>query len=665
MGKGQRMLKRAKERDREMRYVTVDIETRDKNGVSDLLGDTVYITWCIDGHGYGLVSDDLTGWLLHEFLTPEHDGEILYAHNGFRFDFKRIDWERLAECHFSAQFSTGGDMSIKGVTLTLGGRTWFMRDTVLLLPMSLEKVTKTFAPDQQKIKRQKTFEDHSFHEHDPDDQAYAIQDAVGLWHAIAKVDALMRETFGVSIHDGITAPSLAFRAFRQGFEAEEQYPGINFELEHAARESYHGGQTLALDVREHTDVISIDCNSMYPYCMIQYPLPTGKVKFVQGCPLSHDPEKTLCLALVHIPQGVFPFLKTQDGSRRTGNFRGVLLGWYWKFELDYQEYLGASVEILESYLWSDTTDVAARFSRVCHDLRMSDYHGPIGATAKLLNNSLYGKFAQQSPDYQLVLSLERPEDARHVMDFETQDITPYLWYVPAEDNHSAKMTHWASHITAHARLELTRAMEKVGFEHVVYCDTDSIFLERQFLPRVQSLLGTEYGQFKVEKEMSSFQAVAPKAYKGELTNGSRMVRNKGIPQKELEKQGAYERLGEAGVQIEYVKSNNLSQMMVRSLGYGGMSQRTTATPRSTTNGVIIEDKWEPRPCEIRPLEEVRGHATPLYMQQHYDRVYSKVTVLEQYQGCGTPGKESQHARLSVSIRKPEGYAHGTRPAVGS
>ena len=629
MGKGPRMLKRAKQRDKDMRYVTVDIETRDKRGVSDLLGDTVYITWCAEAEGHGIVSDDLTGWLLHHFLIPEHDGEILYAHNGFRFDFKRLDWRRLAECRFLAQFVTGGDMSIKGVTLTLGRWTWYMRDTVLLLPMSLDKVTKTFAPDYQKIKREKTFDEQSFDEHDSNDQAYAIQDAVGLWHAIRKVDTLMQQTFGVSIHDGITAPSLAFRAFRQGFQDGEQYPGINFELEHAARESYHGGQTLALNVREHMDTLSIDCNSMYPYCMIQYPLPTGEVRHFQGCPLDHNPEITLCLALVHIPQGVFPFLKTKDSHRHTGNFRGVLLGWYWKFELDYQAHLGATVKILESYLWSETTDVAARFSGVCHDLRMSDYHGPIGATAKLLNNSLYGKFAQQSPDYQLVLSLEKPEEAIPVMDFEAQDITPYLWYVPAEESHGAKMTHWASHITAHARLELTRAMEQIGFDHVDYCDTDSIFFERQYLPRAQSLLGAEYGQFKVEKEMTMFQAIAPKAYRGEFFNASRMVRNKGIPQKELEKQGAYDRLGNDDVQIEYIKSNNLAQMMTRNLGYGGTSQRTTATPRSTSNGMMVNDKWEPLPCDIRPLEDVRGCKTPLYIQQHYDRVYSKLSVLEQ------------------------------------
>ena len=61
MGKGPRMLKRAKQRDKTMRYMTVDIETRDKHGISDLLGDTVYITWCSEAEGHGVISDDLTG----------------------------------------------------------------------------------------------------------------------------------------------------------------------------------------------------------------------------------------------------------------------------------------------------------------------------------------------------------------------------------------------------------------------------------------------------------------------------------------------------------------------------------------------------------------------------------------------------------------------------
>ena len=55
-------------------------------------------------------------------------------------------------------------------------------------------------------------------------------------------------------------------------------------------------------------------------------------------------------------------------------------------------------------------------------------------------------------------------------------------------------------------MELSKAIELVGFDHIDYCDTDSLFFERKYLDKVSSILGDQYGQFKIEKNMQEFQA---------------------------------------------------------------------------------------------------------------------------------------------------------------
>lgn len=598
--------------------MTADIETRDPNQISDLLGDCVYISWCDERGAFGEANTNLSGWLMREFLVPHKEGHILYVHNGFRFDLKRMDWGEIARAGFTAHFMNDKDLNIKGIRFTRDGRTWLVRDSYLILPYGLDKVTRTFSPDEVKIKREKSFDEKPFDEHDPDDQAYAIQDSRALYAAIDNANRLMRQTFSVQIHDGVTAPSLSFRAFRQTLGAWDEFDSVLGDVAHAAKESYRGGQTLALSTVPHTDEVSIDCNSMYGWCMIQFPLPTGAIKKYAGKPKNSDPERTLSLAAVYIPPGVFPFLKTQS-TKRVGNFRGLVVGWWWGFELDFQEKIGGQVEILESFVWQETTDVMSKYIATCRDLRYQDYFGGVGELAKLMTNASYGKLAQEAPDQHIILTAEPPDGALPFYDPSTEQIVPYLYSVKEEAQVRVNLTHWASHITAHARLRLAETMEAVGFENCDYCDTDSIFFERRYLDRVSNYLGSEYGQFKIEKEFSFFQAIAPKAYKGILSNQKTLVKNKGIPSHMLLSQAGYEKLGIGG-SVEYIQTNNLLQMLKRGKGYGQRSSRKVATPESTTNGRILEGRWEPGTCEVRSLREIRGRNAPFYVTSRYARM---------------------------------------------
>ena len=623
--------------------MTFDIETVDKQGVSDLLGDTVYISWCVNGLEDGYPSDDLTGWFLRDVFTEERNGYIIYAHNGLGFDFKRLNWSHLAELGYTAEFLVGKNSSLKAATVTKDDCTWFLRDSLLLLPMSLAKAAKTFAPNELKITREKGFDEQPFNPHDPTDQAYANQDPRALWWVIFHADRLLKQTFDVSIHDAFTAPGIAYRSFRQSFDSRdeagkydgEEFPGVSYLSAFASRESYHGGQTIAFNTELHVDEVSIDCNSMYGHVMVEYPLPTGKSEHRIGLDPSSDPERTLCLAVVHIPENVFPHLKSKGRNRKIGNYVGVVSGWYWLFELEYQKKLGATYEVVESFMWNETTEVVSEFVGKCKRLRMTDYHGGKGDIAKLIQNSLYGKFAQTTAEMGVVLSATKPENAVSFYDPATGEEIEYLWYIPVEKSFRADMVHWASFITAHARLELSKAIELVGFNHIDYCDTDSLFFERKYLDRVESILGEQYGQFKIEKNMQEFQAFAPKAYKY-TENNKRAMKNKGIPSRDAMKQDGYNKLGNENEDIHFISSNSMINMLKRNLPYGRKAHRKLATPKSTTNGTLEGGIWVPSTTDPRPLTELRNdQPTSLYMQKVYDRLVAKMQKLggDQFERC--------------------------------
>lgn len=617
-----RELRRVKQKENQVDYIVVDIETKkdDLEG-NPLLGEPNYISWCIDGEGFGKASDNLTAWMVSYFLQAEYSGWILYAHNGFRFDFFRVNWEWLAHLGYTAEYLTGKDGSIKSVSIQLGDYHWIIRDTVLLVPMPLSKLSEAFSPEHLKIKRKQTFSEKEFDPFDSEDVEYAIQDSIALWHGIAKVDKLLQENFGVSIHDSPTLPGLSYRAFRQTIEEGEQYSGIGYGVSHAARDSYHGGQTIAFQTGLFEDVVSLDANSMYPYIMITYPLPTGKVSRHNLLPSHAHPELTLCLAIAFIPDGVFPLLKSKNEEGQTGNFNGVVTGWFWLFELEKQRELGGRFDVLECYIWEDSTDVCSRFVSKTRDLRMQDYYGPVGMISKQLGNNLYGKFAQSVGEWSLVLSVNEPEDGYPAYDPRFKKTDGLLWNVPAKPSYQPDMTHWASYITAKARILLNEGIQRAGYDKVLYCDTDSIFIPRSILNSFTSIMGKEYGQFKVEKEVEYFRAIAPKAYVM-VKSEEIVVKNKGIPSYSIMES---KRVDET---IEYIQSNNLIQILKKGKGYGRKATRKLAKETSTTNGMIVNESWVPSKCEPRKLEELKFDKPSLLLQKIY------AIVMVEYQNFG-------------------------------
>ena len=136
---------------------------------------------------------------------------------------------------------------------------------------------------------------------------------------------------------------------------------------------------------------------------------------------------------------------------------------------------------------------------------------------KLILNSLYGKFAQHK-GYSELLKISEIDDlmVREILEMsgkskETINGKVYSIYenfVSVSTEGKAKYNPLiASEITANARLINYRYTSMMGFENVIYTDTDSFFSIKDF----PLLVGDELGRLKIEKQ-GIFTINAPKDY---------------------------------------------------------------------------------------------------------------------------------------------------------
>lgn len=128
------------------------------------------------------------------------------------------------------------------------------------------------------------------------------------------------------------------------------------------------------------------------------------------------------------------------------------------------------------------------------------------AIAKLMLNSLYGKFGQKKNEktgWQVVKETEIPEnlhiDAGEIIETPNEKIDEkkdnYKWMIyndlimkyipetPTEQRGFAKKAYplIAAYVTSYARMYLYDAMQAIGEEYIYYCDTDSIYCDTHAL----------------------------------------------------------------------------------------------------------------------------------------------------------------------------------------
>lgn len=326
----------------------------------------------------------------------------------------------------------------------------------------------------------------------------------------------------------MTIPSQAMHAYRHRFMAAKisihNYPPVS-ELE---RSGYYGGRVECGFIGNVPDgpFLHLDVNSMYPYVMTRYQLPTRLVDLRDDLTVDHlDSLLSKFHAVAHVrlstDQALYALRSNGKVIFPVGDFDTYLNTFMMKEAIARghlkEIYLAAFYE--RAYLFNEYVDFF--YTERLRHKREKD--AVLDYMCKLFMNSLYGKFGQKKPITEIVDSEDdRGYFREEILDLETgETILVYKLFnkevqVSGWKEHKASMVAIASHITEAARLELWNIIERIGADRLLYCDTDCVIIrEKDLAPLKGSLHNTELGALKIEEVYNELSLLGLKHYRTE------------------------------------------------------------------------------------------------------------------------------------------------------
>lgn len=474
--------------------------------------------------------------------------------------------------------------------------------------IKLEKLAEAFSTVGQKLKidwKRETF-NPKLARH----RRYARRDTEILLDSMVNFNAAVHRHYGVNIR--ATAASTAMHAWRATLPPQAAYWRLRPEREQIARDCYYGGLVFLTNTRIHRDVVSLDVNSMYPYCMRRFGVPYGQVSTIVGR-MDDGAPPGIYLCDFDVPaslqMGCVPYRDESGGCFPRGKWRGFA----WNIEIERALRWGCKVDVIEGFVFEQIIYPFTDFVNLCERKRGEHKGQGVEMIFKTFQNSLYGKYGSKPTG--LEMCLVPPFGGRTEWELACEGWQPFfdedtgkiihacMYEREAERSAPYMLPHWAGWITAQARgvlFDMIEAVRALGNGADVICgDTDSIKIERRYVDELvkhrQLSIGNAYGQWKVDAQYRRLIAVAPKCYSYQLPCGRYKGKAKGIP--EGKQSGRFHRRvmrGETPT-VKWLSGPNLA-----SLVRGRKNQLITRSRRSS---VLAEsENW----TEDRATRDVRA-----------------------------------------------------------
>lgn len=277
------------------------------------------------------------------------------------------------------------------------------------------------------------------------------------------------------------------------------------------RESYYGGRTECFYVGTlHKDTYyKLDINSMYPYVMRQFNYPTKHVfhryLFRQDVHEKHKNTLTFIAKVsVNTNKPCIPYRYNNRLCFPVGSFTTTLC----KPEIELLDKENIHYEIREIAYYEEAP-IFRDYVDYFYSLRQQfkrEGNKQYEYFVKLFMNSLYGKFGQRSPEWELCAGKQGNESFyERIMDIETGK----EYAIKCIDGTVFELTGWkegwdtfvavSSFVTSYARRLLWEMIHTAGMENVYYCDTDSLFTNKTGYENLDPFLSeTELGKLKME-----------------------------------------------------------------------------------------------------------------------------------------------------------------------
>lgn len=378
-------------------------------------------------------------------------------------------------------------------------------------------------------------------------EEYCLQDCRVMMTAMEYYfERCREETGGKNPYGWMTAASTAYhlcmmhvRSELTTKEFEEVFPP--YDAAHGApswsREGYKGAVPLldpAIKNKPLKDVSVFDINSQYPDKLRNYPMPIGapiRIREKTMDRLMELKEKgALWIAKVKLVMDVKEGHRATYLLKRKGGEDDETLAWHvddlkgmfgdkesyqviTSADMDYilLDYDIRYVEVLDCVGFrADTNHVLAPFIDKWYAIKekaSAEDNKPLKAFAKLILNSLYGKFGA-NPEH---ISAEYvfDGDVIRVKECDGVDVDKTPLYLPV-----------AMFTTAYARAVISQTCNAVGWDHVAYTDTDSLHIHgispEEAMARIEKagfkIHHTELGAYDYESRWGDVLYVRNKGY---------------------------------------------------------------------------------------------------------------------------------------------------------
>lgn len=323
----------------------------------------------------------------------------------------------------------------------------------------------------------------------------------------------------------VTLASQAMVAFRTSFYNRDitiHNQNGSLKLE---RDSYFGGRTEIFKYGYLGESVyyMVDVNSMYPYSMTQYPIPTRLVYYNENIELEDIPSRLKNLywiidADIETYENFIPIRTSKDEN----NIRYL----HNPYNLEYPQNINNNIIFpigrFRAIIHNQEIRELLRKGKIHRIHRISVYETTLPFNSyvefffnlkarykiennlswryisKLFLNSLYGKFGQMLPNREHIgYDTEFRFARRPYFNIDEQVFADELvWNWKVYNEFKKGETTFSSPaiagaITANARMYLYKLFKKAGKENVFYCDTDSMIINQAGYDNIQSLLSKQ------------------------------------------------------------------------------------------------------------------------------------------------------------------------------
>lgn len=355
----------------------------------------------------------------------------------------------------------------------------------------------------------------------------------------------------------ITIGSTALSAWRHRFMSHKVFIHTDERALTLEREAYHGGRTECFWAGERDDgpFYYVDVNNMYGYILSKMEYPAGIWNYTDKPDISRllrklEKQAVVARVLVDITDPVFPLLHGNITIYPVGKFITTLTS----PELILAFERGWMRDVY-TMAWYRRAPLFSSYIREFHELRMTYRHaGNEGyeQIAKMMMNSLYGKFGQSGFDQRRIGDARDNETwSQIVVNAQTHKISRMFAlgggvFEETKRGESANsFPAIAAHVTAYARLYIFHLMTVAGRQHVYYTDTDSMIVDQQGHDNLKDMLDPDkLGYMKIEHQSQNLAIYAPKDYiMGDRVRVKGVMKDGVMLDRDTVEQSQWQRLG--------------------------------------------------------------------------------------------------------------------------